>query len=196
MTYDQFLGRLLRPTVAFMAGVMCSGMAAASSPDHNRPIGVPLDPLFRLTSHKGKAITRAEMRSKPFVVLFGYTNCDDICPTSLFEASILLRELGQAGDRLPVLFVTVDPDHDTPEQLKSYLEAFDDRIIGLTGSKDQIAAVTAAFAEPFKGTATAGDGSSHSSQLFFMDRYGLLAKPIDYTDPEALGSMAKRLLAQ
>jgi protein SCO1/2 len=175
---------------------MFSGIAAANSPDHQRPVGVTLDPLFRLTSHEGKAITRAEMRSKPFVVLFGYTNCDDICPTSLFEASILLRELGQAGDRLPVLFVTVDPDHDTPEQLKSYLEAFDDRIIGLTGSKDQIAAVTAAFAEPFKGNPTADNGSSHSSQLFFIDRYGLLAKPIDYTDPEALGSMAKRLLAQ
>jgi protein SCO1/2 len=174
---------------------MFSGIAAANSPDHKRPIGVALDSLFSLTSHENKRITRAEIRGKPFVVLFGYTNCDDICPTSLFEASILLRELGEAGDRLPVLFVTVDPDHDTPGHLKSYLEAFDDRIIGLTGSKDQIAAVTAAFAEPFKRS-SAADGSSHSSQLFFMDRYGLLAKPVDYTNPEALGSMAKRLLAQ
>jgi len=195
MSCDLLLRRALCSFAVVLAGMMFSDIASASSPDHKRPVGVSLDPLFRLMSHEGETITRAEVRGKPFVVLFGYTNCDDICPTSLFEASILLRELGRAGDRLPVLFVTVDPDHDTPEQLKSYLEAFDERIVGLTGSKDQIAAVTAAFAEPFKQSGSA-DSSKHSSQLFFMDRYGLLAKPVDYTDPEALGGMAKRLLAQ
>jgi protein SCO1 len=190
--------RIWQSLAAFLASVMLCGTAAATSSDHDSPVGVVLDPLFRLTNHEGRAIARAEMRGKPFVVLFGYTNCADICPTSLFEASVLLRELGQAADRLPILFVTVDPDHDTPEHLKSYLEAFDDRIIGLTGTREQIAAVTDAFAEPFKKSISAAGegGASHSSQLFFMDRYGLLAKPISYTEPEALGKIAKRLLAQ
>jgi protein SCO1 len=198
MTQDILLSRICRATAVFLTGSMLCGAASANSPDHNRPIGVSLEPLFKLMNHEGRGIARADMRGKPFVVLFGYTNCTDICPTSLFEASALLRDLGQAADRLPILFVTVDPENDTPEHLKSYLEAFDERIVGLTGSREQIAAVTAAFAEPFKSSNSADgqSGSSHSNQLFFMDRYGLLAKPIGYTESEALNRMAKRLLAQ
>jgi protein SCO1 len=184
---------------ALMAGVALSTSAGATSLEHNeRPLGVALKPLFKLTTHERQTISRSDLRGKPFVVLFGYTNCTDLCPTSLFEASILLRELGQEGDGLAVLFVTVDPEHDTPEQLKSFLEAFDSRIIGLTGTRDEIAAVTTAFEAPFKGRTNKpreGD-TNHSSQLFFMDRFGLLAKPVDYTNSDALGAMARRLLAQ
>jgi protein SCO1/2 len=189
--------RIGRWALMVVAVLTMSASAKAAAVGHGeRPLGITLDPLFQLVTHEGRAVTRADVRGKPFVVLFGYTNCDDLCPTSLFEVSILLRKLGQQGDRLPVLFVTVDPEHDTPAQLKDYLESFDSRIIGLTGSRDQIAAVTAAFQAPLtQGKARKGEGQ-HLSQLFFMDRYGLLAKPIDYSETDALGTVAQRLLAQ
>jgi protein SCO1/2 len=180
-----------------LLGVMLPQAAQAGPAGHDRPpLGVALDPLFQLTAHNGRPVTRADLRGKPFVVLFGYTNCDDVCPTSLFEVSVLLSGLGPQGDRLPVLFVTVDPEHDTPEQLKTYLEAFDSRIIGLTGSRDQVAAVAAAFAAPLNKGKAADEGKKHLSQLFFMDRYGLLARPVNYTATEAAGAVAQRLLAQ
>jgi protein SCO1 len=190
---------LPRAVLGVMAGLLMTAVVQAKSADHGqRPVGVTLDPLFTLSTHDGRAITRDALRGKPFVVMFGYTNCADVCPTSLFEASILLRELGQKGDRLAVLFVTVDPDRDTPDQLRTYLGSFDSRIIGLTGSREQIAAVTAAFLSPLRQdkSRSTEDGASHSSQLFFMDRYGLLARPVDYTDTAAIGGTATRLLAQ
>jgi protein SCO1/2 len=190
---------LPRAALGAMAGLLMTVFVQAKPADHGqRPVGVTLDPLFTLSTHDGRVITREALRGKPFVVMFGYTNCADVCPTSLFEASMLLQGLGQKGDRLAVLFVTVDPERDTPDQLRTYLGSFDSRIVGLTGSREKIAAVTAAFLSPLrrdKGRSTE-DGASHSSQLFFMDRYGLLARPVDYTDTGAIGAMATRLLAQ
>ncbi len=188
---------IVRGAVMLALGMLQPQAAQAGSAGHDRPpVGVALDPLFQLMAHHGRPVTRADLRGKPFVVLFGYTNCDDVCPTSLFEVSVLLSGLGSQGDRLPVLFVTVDPEHDTPEQLKTYLEAFDSRIIGLTGSRDQVAAVAAAFAAPLDKVQAADEGKKHLSQLFFMDRYGLLARPVNYTATETVGAVAKRLLAQ
>ncbi|WP_201864269.1 SCO family protein [Microvirga soli] len=195
-------GRTFSPWIILSAVMLALGMTLpqtvqASPAGHERPpLGVTLDPLFQLTAHHGRPVTRADLRGKPFVVLFGYTNCDDVCPTSLFEVSVLLSRLGSQGDRLPVLFVTVDPEHDTPDQLKSYLEAFDSRIVGLTGSRDQVAAVAVAFAAPLNKVQAGEDDKKHLSQLFFMDRYGLLARPVNYTAPETAGAVAKRLLAQ
>jgi protein SCO1/2 len=182
--------------LGLVAGLAVSGPAAAMGGSHGEePVGVALDPLFKLTAHTGGAVTRADLRRKPFIVLFGYTNCADVCPTSLFTASNLLSGLGKDADRLRVLFVTVDPERDTPETLKTYLESFDSRIIGLSGSREQIEAVEAAFEAPLGKDADKG-GRSHSSAFFLMDKYGLLAKPIDYTEPQEIENMAKRLLKQ
>jgi protein SCO1/2 len=195
---DHTLSRwIARGAVILALGIAFPHGAQAGPAGHDRPpVGVALDPLFQLTAHTGRPVTRSDLRGKPFVVLFGYTNCDDVCPTSLFEVSVLLSGLGPKGDRLPVLFVTVDPEHDTPEQLRTYLEAFDSRIIGLTGSRDQVAAVAAAFSTPLNNGQAEDEGKKHLSQLFFMDRYGLLARPVNYTATETAGAVAKRLLAQ
>jgi protein SCO1/2 len=188
--------RICCGVVALLAGIMVSSASDAAAVDHEkRPVGVVLDPLLSLTSHDGRSVTRASLRRRPFIVLFGYTNCADVCPASLFNMSSLLGALGDDGDRLPVLFVTVDPERDTPEQLKTYLGSFDSRIIGLSGSREQIAAVTAAFAAPFDRGSETG-GTSHPSQVFLMDKYGMLARAIDYTAPEQIEATAKRLLQQ
>ncbi|MBM6582463.1 SCO family protein [Microvirga sp. BT689] len=188
---------ICRAAVMLALGMLIPHETQAGSAGHDQPpVGVVLDPLFKLIAHDGRSVTRSDVRGKPFVVLFGYTNCDDVCPTSLFEVSVLLSGLGPQGDRLPVLFVTIDPENDTPQQLKTYLEAFDSRIIGLTGSHDQVAAVAAAFAAPLNKAQAGEEGKKHLSQLFFMDRYGLLARPVNYTATETVGAVAKRLLAQ
>jgi protein SCO1/2 len=182
--------------LGLMVGMAAASPAGAMSGGHGEaPAGVALDPLFQLTTHKGGSFTRADLRRKPFVVVFGYTNCADVCPTTLFNASNLLGGLGEDGNRLPVLFVTVDPERDTPETLKAYLESFDSRIIGLSGTREQIKAVEAAFEAPLRKGGDKGS-RSHSSSFFLMDKYGLLAEPIDYSEPEKIEKMAKRLLKQ
>lgn len=155
------------------------------------PFGVP----FTLVSQNGQPITEEALRGKPTALFFGFTHCPEVCPTTLFELNGWMEKVDPKGDKLQAYFVTVDPERDTPETLKTYLESFDSRIIGLSGSPEQIKAVEAAFEAPLGKDADKG-GRSHSSAFFLMDKYGLLAKPIDYTEPQEIENMAKRLLKQ
>jgi protein SCO1/2 len=186
-------------TVMAAAIALFSSSPAVASGEHvERPVGIKLDPLFSLTSQYGERLPKDWLRGKPFLVLFGYTSCADVCPTALFEASLLLRQLGAGGDRLRVLFVTVDPERDTVEHLRVYLESFDSRIIGLTGSPSEVQAVAVAFgARPgdLKDNRDK-DGIDHSTLMFLIDKYGMLSRRVAYDDPKALGTMSRRLLAQ
>jgi protein SCO1 len=180
-----------------LACVVAPGVSSANAPGHGeRPVGVALDPLLRLTSQKGHRLVKADLRGRPMVVVFGYTNCADVCPTALFELSLHLKQLGRDGDRLRVLFVTVDPERDTVEQLDAYLESFDPRIIGLTGSPAEVAAVAAAFSAPFRSDEQRETAFVHSSSIFLIDKFGLLARRVGYQETDALAAVSKRLLAQ
>lgn len=182
------------------AAVACARSATAASLHGARPIGVELAPLFELTTHHGTRLARGFVRGRPFVVLFGYTNCPEVCPTALHDLSSHLASLGDEADRIPVLFVTVDPQRDTAEHLRTYLQAFDSRIVGLTGTDAQVKAVADAFGAPFRRGSTTSETSysmDHSYMLFMMDRYGLLARTVGYTEPaQRLSDVSKRLLAQ
>lgn len=189
-----------------LAGLAAASMAAIARPAtaaglHGaRPTGVDLSPLFELTTHQGERLKRAFVRGRPFVVLFGYTNCPEVCPTALNDLSAHLAALGDEADRIPVLFVTVDPQRDTAEHLRTYLQAFDSRIIGLTGTEDQVKAVADSFGAPFRRGSTVSEANysmDHSYMLFMMDRYGLLARAVGYTEPaQRLADVSRRLLAQ
>lgn len=164
-----------------------------------RPQGVELAPLFQLVTQDGRRLTKADIRGKPFIVVFGFTYCPSICPTALLEMSNLLSDLGADGDRLKVLFVSVDPERDTPDQLRQFLASFDSRIIGLTGELVDIAAVTHAFDATYeKVYDKAGDYTvDQSTRLYLMDRYGLLAAAIDPSSDERLKrSLVRRVLRQ
>ena len=100
---------------------------------------------FALTDTEGKRRSDAEFRGKHMLVFFGFTNCPDFCPTALVTISQALEKLGPKAEKLAPLFITVDPERDTPAQLKNYAQNFDKRIVMLTGSAEDIAAVAKAY---------------------------------------------------
>jgi protein SCO1 len=102
-------------------------------------------PTFSLVDQRGSPVTLRDLRGTWLVVFFGFTHCPDICPTALQNAAGALAALGPGSQPLRVLFITVDPDRDTPAVLKEYLAHFDRRIIGLTGSRGQIVEAARAF---------------------------------------------------
>jgi len=101
---------------------------------------------FALTDHHGKPRTLADFKGKAVVVFFGYTQCPDVCPTTMAEMAAVMQELGPLADRVQVLFVTVDPARDTQELLAKYVPAFDSRFLGLYGDQ----AATEKVAKEFK----------------------------------------------
>lgn len=133
---------------------------------------------FQLTAQDGRTFDSATLKGMPYALFFGFTRCPDVCPTTMLEMSHHLQALGPAADRLRVVFITVDPERDTPELLKDYLSAFDKRIIGLTGTSDQVAAVAKsyrAFYEkvPSKSGAQEGDYTmNHTASVYLMDSRG------------------------
>lgn len=100
---------------------------------------------FALTDHTGKPRTMADFKGKVVVMFFGFTQCPDVCPTTMAEMSAVMKELGPQADKVQVLFVTVDPERDTKELLAQYVPAFDPRFLGLYGTPEQTAAVAKEF---------------------------------------------------
>ena len=101
---------------------------------------------FRLTDFNGRPRTLADFRGKVVVIFFGYTQCPDVCPTTMTDMAEVRRRLGPDGDKVQVIFVTLDPDRDTAEVLSQYVPGFDPSFLGLRGTRDE----TAAIAKDFK----------------------------------------------
>jgi protein SCO1/2 len=132
---------------------------------------------FRLTDQNGKTRTLADFRGKAVVLFFGYTQCPDVCPTTLSDLAAALKKLGPEADRVQVLFVTIDPERDTPELLAQYVPAFDPGFLALYGD----AAATAATAREFKvlyqkqpGPTPLTYSMDHSAGTFIFDPQGRL----------------------
>jgi protein SCO1/2 len=132
---------------------------------------------FALTDHTGKARTLADFKGKVVAVFFGFTRCPDVCPTTLAEMKLVKERLGADGDKLQVLFVTVDPERDTQELLAKYVPAFDPAFLGLRGDAE----ATAKTAKEFKVFYQKAPGSSpdnysmdHTAATFIYDPQGRL----------------------
>ena len=145
---------------------------------------------FALTDHNGQSRTLADFAGKVVVVFFGYTQCPDVCPTTMTELVEVKRLMGKDGDRLQPLFITVDPERDTPELLKAYVANFDPTFLALCPTPAQLAEVAASFKVYYKRV---GDEKSatytmdHSAGSYVFDpkghvrlfvRYGLGAQPL------------------
>jgi protein SCO1/2 len=145
----------------------------------------PLESLLALTTHEGSRLAPELVRGRPVAVVFGFTHCPDVCPTTLLDWSNVLAGLGAEGDRLKVLFVSVDSERDTPAALKAYLSSFDPRIVALTGSTAEIAGAAGAFDALYeKVTTSSGITFDHTAKTYLINRDGRLAASIDLRTPD------------
>ncbi len=166
------------PSVRDFIPPRSGGSVSASAEDTvSVPAGVPIGAPFELMDVKGHHVTDADYRGRWMLVFFGYTNCPDECPLTLQKMATTLKDLGTLADRIAPLFITVDPARDTPERLTSYLENFDTRITGLTGSNKQIAMAAKAYRVYYEASQNEQSGAdlvSHSTFLYLMDPNGKL----------------------
>ncbi|MBO0738450.1 MAG: SCO family protein [Alphaproteobacteria bacterium] len=153
---------------------------------------------FRLTDQNGKTVTDADLRGKWTLVYFGYTHCPDACPTALNDISIALEELGAERQAVQPVFITVDPERDTPEALKAYVASFDAPILALTGSPEQVSQAAKAYRVYYaKHPEPGGDYSmDHSSVIYVMDPQGRFTASFTHeSKPEDIAQRLKKLLA-
>lgn len=129
-----------------------------------------------LTDHNGQRRTLADFRGRVVTLFFGFTHCPDVCPTTLSEMALVMKELGNDAARLQVLFVTVDPERDTADVLQRYVPAFHPTFLGLTGSAEQIARTAKEFKIFFQKQNLPGGGYSmdHAAGTYILDTQGRL----------------------
>ena len=161
------------------------------------PAALTVGGPFLLIDGDGKPVTEQTWHGKYLLVYFGYTYCPDVCPTTLTNVADALDKLGAKADRIQPLFITVDPKRDTPPVVKEYAAAFGPRIVGLTGSAEQIAAAAKAYrvyyAEHRTGPGPDDYSMDHSSVLYLMGPDGRFIAPVraDQTGPEIAAVLAR-----
>jgi protein SCO1/2 len=180
--------RVVLPLIAFLFGVIALGIAVyvVFAPDPLQQQGAVGGP-FSLVDQNGGTVTQAALENGPSLVFFGFTHCPDICPTTLFEVSRIYDALGSKADRLKTFFVTVDPERDTPDLLKSYLSSFDPRIVGLTGDRAAIEATLKAYRVFARKVPMEAGGYTmdHTALVYLMDRRGRFVGGFNLQRPPA-----------
>jgi protein SCO1 len=174
--------RLLLVIAAFLAGlVLCFAVVLLVSDRGTMSIATPsaIGGPFRLTDQNGKTITDRDLKGRPFLVFFGFTHCPEICPTALFDISEILNKLGPDAGKVNALFVTVDPERDTPAALKEYLSSFNPRLIGVGGDARALADVAKAYRVYYKKVPLKdGDYTmDHTAIVYLMDKNGQFVAP-------------------
>jgi protein SCO1/2 len=152
---------------------------------------------FRLEDQNGKAVTDQDMKGRPFLVFFGFTHCPDVCPTTLFDMSQVLAKLGPDADRAGALFITVDPERDTPAAMKDYLSNFDPHLRGLTGDQASIDAAIKEYRVYAKKVPLQGGDYTmdHTAIVYLMDKDGKFVAPFDLKrKPEAAAADLRHYL--
>jgi len=148
---------------------------AAPSFQNTDITGIDYAKNFALVDHTGKPRTLADFKGKVVVMFFGYTQCPDVCPTTMAEMAGVMQKLGAQADQVQVLFVTLDPERDTQPLLAAYVPAFDKRFIGLRGSPEQTAKVAKDFKVFYAKVPGATPGSytiDHTAGSYVFDREG------------------------
>jgi protein SCO1 len=174
--------RILLTLSAFLAGlVLCFGVillvfgrGGNGIAQTTAAIGGP----FQLVDQDGRTVSDRDFKGRPFLVFFGFTNCPDVCPTTLFEISEVLRALGPDADKVNALFVSVDPERDTPDKVKDYLSSFDPHLRGLTGTPAAIDAMAKAYRVYVKKVPQEnGYTVDHTAIVYLMDKDGRFVAP-------------------
>lgn len=177
--------RLMVIFAAFVAGLtLCLGVilfvggrGSGTVAIQTAAIGGP----FHLIDQDGQPFSDQDLKGKAFLVFFGFTHCPDVCPTTLFEISEIMRKLGPEADRTAALFISVDPERDTPEAMKDYLSSFDPHLRGLTGDAASLAAVAKAYRVYYKKVPLEGGDYTmdHTAIVYLMDKDGRFVSPLN-----------------
>ncbi len=171
--------------VALLVLVSLAGLAAywaTSSPE--RPRASLIGGAFALQDGEGKTISDQTLRGRPFLVYFGYTHCPDVCPTELARISDVLTQMGDKS--IPALFITVDPERDTPKIMGDYVSSFNPAIVGLSGSPQAVEAAEKTFrvfARKGEKQTDGGYSMDHSSIIYLMDRNGAFVEAFNVERP-------------
>lgn len=195
----KYRGNKLARIVAILAVPILASITwfAWLHPRNGEPLTGKIGGPFALVDHHGRAVTDHDYLGKPTLVFFGFTFCPDVCPTTLFDLSNRLKELGPDADRLNILFITVDPARDTSDKLSLYLSSFDPRITGLSGSDENIRATLKAYrAQAHKVTTSDGDYTmDHTTLTYMMNSKGKFVGVINYQESEVTArAKIRRLL--
>jgi protein SCO1/2 len=177
--------RLMVMFTAFVAGlVVCLGVilfvggrGVGTGAIQAAAIGGP----FHLVDQDGQAFSDQDLKGKTFLVFFGFTHCPDVCPTTLFDMSEIMRNLGPEADRTAALFISVDPERDTQEAMKDYMSSFDPHVRGLTGNAEALAAVAKAYRVYYKKVPLDGGDYTmdHTAIVYLMDKEGRFVSPFN-----------------
>ncbi len=193
--------RLVLVLGAFMAGlVLCFGVILLITGSRTATGGLQAAAIggpFRLVDQDGHAMTDQDLKGKPFLVFFGFTYCPEVCPTTLFDVSEVLRSLGRDADRTAALFITVDPERDTPDKMKDYIASFDPHMHALTGDAAALAAVAKAYRVYYKKVPLDGGGYTldHTAIVYLMDKDGRFVAPFNLKrKPEAAAEELRKYL--
>ena len=182
---------LLVGLMAFLLiGAVAAGIFLFSKPDTFRGTTYaepyPVAPEIELTRAAGTVFRLSETRGKIVAVFFGYTSCPDICPTTMAELNQALERLGERSDQVQVLFVTVDPQRDTPEGVQEYVNHFNPKFIGLSGPEPALAKVWSdygVFRQVVEGTSAAGYLVDHTARVTLIDQQGNLRISFPFDTP-------------
>lgn len=190
----------MRPwkAVALALALVGAPLAACDRPTDqaSRRSTIQIGGPFQLVDMNGRPVTDKSLLGKPTAIFFGFTYCPEVCPTTMAEMTAWLKALGPDADKLNVVFVSVDPERDTPEQLKLYLSNFDRRIQGFTGTPEAVAKTAKAYRVYYQKVATDGGGYTldHSSAIYLFDAQGRFVEPIGYGGPPERGLAQLRAL--
>ena len=185
------------------AAILAVGMAGALGYAQFRPEagsgggGVPIGGPFRLVNGDGKTVTDGDFRGKWMLVYFGYTHCPDACPTALQDMANAMDDLGAPKKDVAIVFITVDPERDTPAVMKDYVAAFDAGIVPLTGSAEAVAAAAKEYHVYYAKHPTKDGGydMDHSSIIYVMDPQGrFVANFTHETPPQQIADKLKALV--
>lgn len=183
--------------VALLVAIVVYAFAAGGR-DFVSVASVKIGGPFTLTTQSGTKLSDSDLKGEPFAVFFGFTHCPEVCPTTLWEMSEALKALGPDADKLKVLFISIDPTRDDPEALALYLQSFDPRIVGLTGSEEEIGTVAASYRAYWRKVPT-GDGDytmDHTASIYLMDADGEFTSTISYDEHADMRlAKLKKLLA-
>lgn len=154
---------------------------------------------FTLVGSDGQPFPSSRLNGKPYAVFFGFTHCPDVCPATLAELSVLVEDLGEDGENVDVYFVSVDPERDDPETLRTYLSSFSGRIHGLTGSVEEIEEFVASYRAYVRKVPTEGGDYTvdHTASVYLFDADGRFRGTIGYGEShdDALAKLRRLLEA-